>query len=62
VLGRLRSGGYGYTVRKNIGYAYLPVALAKIGTKLKVDVLGELVPAEVVPDALHDPQGTSIRV
>ena len=62
VLGRLRSGGYGYTVRKNIGYAYLPVALAKVGTRLKVDVLGELVPAEVVPDALHDPQGTSIRV
>jgi len=29
LLGRLRSGGYGYTVGRNIGFVYLPVDLAQ---------------------------------
>ena len=29
LLGRLRSGGYGYTVGRNIGFVYLPVELAQ---------------------------------
>lgn len=61
VLGRLRSGGYGYTVGKNIGLAYLPAALAVEGTTLEVDVFGERVPAVVAPDVLHDPKGERLR-
>ena len=61
VLGRLRSAGYGYTVRKNIGYAYLPVEMAKEGTALRVDVFGEMVPAEVAADVLYDPNGEQLR-
>jgi len=61
VLGRIRSGGYGYTVKRNIGLAYLPISLAKIGTKLAVDVFGEMVPAEVVADTLYDPEGARLR-
>ena len=58
VLGRLRSGGYGYTVGQNIGLVYLPVDLARaVGTPLEVEVFGERVPAEVAPDVLYDPQG-----
>jgi 4-methylaminobutanoate oxidase (formaldehyde-forming) len=61
VLGRLRSGGYGYTVGRNIGLLYLPIELATPGTALEVEVFGERVPAEVVPDVLYDPQGARIR-
>jgi glycine cleavage system aminomethyltransferase T len=62
VLGRLRSGGYGYTVEKNIGLVYLPVGLAQaVGAPLEVEVFGERVPAEVAPDVLHDPRGGRIR-
>jgi len=62
VLGRLRSGGYGYTVARNIGLVYLPVDLARaVGTPLEVEVFGERVAAEVAPDALHDPRGERIR-
>jgi 4-methylaminobutanoate oxidase (formaldehyde-forming) len=62
VLGRLRSGGYGYTVEKNIGLVYVPVDLARaVGAPLEVEVFGERVPAEIAPDVLHDPQGTRIR-
>ena len=62
VLGRLRSGGYGYTVGRNIGFVYVPVELAQaVGTPLEVEVFGERVSAEVAPDVLYDPQGSRIR-
>jgi 4-methylaminobutanoate oxidase (formaldehyde-forming) len=62
LLGRLRSGGYGYTVGRNIGLVYLPVDLAQaVGTPLEVEVFGERVVAEVAPDVLYDPQGSRIR-
>jgi 4-methylaminobutanoate oxidase (formaldehyde-forming) len=62
VLGRLRSGGYGYTLKKNIGYAYLPMELSKMGTLLEVDVLGERIPSRVERDVLYDPKGERLRV
>jgi sarcosine dehydrogenase len=62
LLGRLRSGGYGYTVARNIGFVYLSVDLAgAAGSALEVEVFGERVGAEVAPDVLYDPQGARIR-
>lgn len=61
VVGRLRSGGYGYTVGKNIGLVYLPLELAREGTQLKVDVFGDLVPAQVAPDILYDARGEHLK-
>ena len=61
IVSRLRSGGYGYTVGKNIGYAYLPIDLAKEGTPLEVEVFGQRVKAEVAPDVLFDRKGDRIR-
>ena len=39
VISRVRSGGFGYTLKKNILYAYLPVDLAKKGTRLELDLI-----------------------
>ena len=61
VVGRVTSGGFGYTVRKSIAYGYLPVDRAAIGTEVAVDIFGEWVPGRVAPDQLHDPRGDSIR-
>jgi 4-methylaminobutanoate oxidase (formaldehyde-forming) len=62
VLGRLRSGGYGYTVGRNIGLVYLPADVAgAVGTPLEVEVFGERVPAEVAADVLYDAEGARIR-
>jgi 4-methylaminobutanoate oxidase (formaldehyde-forming) len=60
VVGRLRSGGYGFTVNKNIGFAYLPVELSA-GSMLEVESFGERLPAEVVAGPLYDPDGSRIR-
>ncbi len=51
VISRLRSCGYGFTVRKNLAYAYLPVDL-KPGSKVEVEVFGEMVPAVVTADSV----------
>jgi len=61
VVARLRSGGYGYTVAKNIGLAYLPLDLAREGTPLEIEVFGERIAAVVAPDVLYDPRGERLR-
>jgi len=61
VISRLRSAGYGYTVRKNIGFAYLSVDMDPEKTKLEVEIFGETVAAEVAPDVLYDPTGAALK-
>ena len=39
VVTRVRSGGYGFTLKKNILYAYLPIAIGQVGTRLEVDLI-----------------------
>jgi glycine cleavage system T protein len=61
VVGRLRSGGYGFTAGKWIGFLYLPLELAKEGIALDVEVFGERLPAVVTADVLYDPKGERVR-
>ena len=61
VVSRVRSGGYGFTIKRNIAYAYLPPELAKKGTRLEVDVFDAVVGAEVGPAVLLDPKGEKLR-
>jgi glycine cleavage system T protein len=61
VISRVRSGGYGYTVQRNILFAYLPLELAKPGTRLEVDVFEDILPAEVTRSVLVDPKGEKLR-
>jgi glycine cleavage system aminomethyltransferase T/glycine/D-amino acid oxidase-like deaminating enzyme len=43
VLGRITSGGYGYTVGRSIGFAYLPVSAVQVGTRVAVEIAGRRV-------------------
>jgi 4-methylaminobutanoate oxidase (formaldehyde-forming) len=61
VVGRVTSGGFGYTVGASIAYGYLPVDRAAVGTEVAVDIFGQWVPGRVAADQLHDPRGLSIR-
>jgi 4-methylaminobutanoate oxidase (formaldehyde-forming) len=62
VVSRVRSGGYGFTLKRNIVYAYLPPELASIGTRLDVEVFDETYPAEVSSTILIDPKGKRLRI
>ncbi|HYU93437.1 MAG TPA: aminomethyltransferase family protein, partial [Actinomycetota bacterium] len=59
VVARLRSCAYGYTVRRNVAFAYLPPEMGP-GTRVHVEVFGRLVPAEVSNDVLYDPERTRV--
>ena len=60
VVGRLRSAAYGFTVGRNLAYAYLPVALEP-GDTVGVEIFGELVEAEVADDVQYDPGNERVR-
>jgi len=61
IVGRVTSGGYGYTVERSIAYAYLPAAAADVGTPVEVEIFGEWVGGEVAAEPLFDPKGERIR-
>jgi len=61
VVGRVTSGGYGYTLERSIAYAYLPADHTSAGTSVYVEVFGQLVPATVAVEPLFDPTGSRIR-
>jgi glycine cleavage system T protein len=61
VVGRVTSGGYGYTVGRSLAYAYLPAAAAELGARVEVEIFGEWVAGEVAREPLHDPDGERIR-
>jgi glycine cleavage system aminomethyltransferase T/glycine/D-amino acid oxidase-like deaminating enzyme len=60
VVGRVTSGGYGYTVERSIVYAYLP-AEHPIGTGVDVEIFGEWVAGEIAAEPLYDPAGERLR-
>jgi 4-methylaminobutanoate oxidase (formaldehyde-forming) len=62
VVGRVTSGGFGYTVGASIAYAYLPVEQAARGTRVAVDLFGQWVEGAVAHhEPLFDPTGERIR-
>ena len=61
VLGRVTSGGYGYTVERSIAYAYLPPEHASPGTEVAVEIFGRWVPGQVAEEPLFDPSGSRLR-
>jgi 4-methylaminobutanoate oxidase (formaldehyde-forming) len=61
IVGRVTSGGYGYTVQRSIAYAYLPAEHAAPGTEVAVEIFGEWVHGEVATEPLFDPEGAQVR-
>ena len=60
VVGRVTSGGYGYTVERSIAYAYLPASVA-VGAAVEIDIFGRWVAGEVTREPLFDPDGARVR-
>ncbi|HEY6396801.1 MAG TPA: FAD-dependent oxidoreductase, partial [Solirubrobacteraceae bacterium] len=60
VLGRVTSGGYGYTVERSIAYAYVPVEV-DVGARVEIDIFGRWITGEVVRAPLFDPEGERVR-
>jgi 4-methylaminobutanoate oxidase (formaldehyde-forming) len=61
ILGRVTSGGYGYTIERSVAYAYLPAEHAEAGTAVELDIFGDWVGGEVAKEPLFDPGGERVR-
>jgi glycine cleavage system aminomethyltransferase T/glycine/D-amino acid oxidase-like deaminating enzyme len=61
VVGRVTTGGYGYTVGRSIVYAYLPPEHAQTGTELAVEIFGSWVEGAVVDEPLYDARSERVR-
>jgi 4-methylaminobutanoate oxidase (formaldehyde-forming) len=60
LVGRVTSGGFGYTVGSSIAYAYLPAG-HDVGTTVEIEIFGTWVGGTVVAEPLHDPTGERLR-
>jgi glycine cleavage system aminomethyltransferase T len=54
-VGKLTSASYSPRLEINMGYAWVPIELAPVGTRLSVESPGGALPAEVVPLPFLDP-------
>jgi glycine cleavage system aminomethyltransferase T len=59
--GYVTSAAYGYTVGKNIAYAWLPVEFTQPGRTLEIEYFGERIPAVVANEPLFDAGMSRIR-
>ena len=60
-IGYVSSGGYAHHVGKSVALGYLPTELAKAGTRVEVEIMGELYSAEVLQEPLYDVNGGRMR-
>ena len=60
-VGYISSGGYAHHVRKSMAMAYVSTEHTTPGTKLQVEILGEMCDAEVLGAPIYDANGANMR-
>jgi len=60
IVGRVTSGGYGYSVERSVAYAYVPAEI-ELGARVEVDIFGEWVGGQVAREPLFDPKGERVK-
>ncbi|HEX6330556.1 MAG TPA: glycine cleavage T C-terminal barrel domain-containing protein [Actinomycetota bacterium] len=55
VVGRLTSASHSFRLKKNLGYAWVPIGLAETGTELELDAPDGPMPAVTAPLPFWDP-------
>jgi glycine cleavage system T protein len=61
IVGRVTSGGYGYTVGRSIAYAYVPIERSGPGTPVEIEIFGTWVAGKTSAEPLYDPDGRRTR-
>jgi glycine cleavage system aminomethyltransferase T len=60
-VGRVTSGGYGYTLERSVAYAYVPASEALSGQRVEVVVFGRPIGADVTTEPFFDPTNSRVR-
>ncbi|MDA7424347.1 GcvT family protein [Thalassococcus lentus] len=61
VAGTVTSGDWGHRTGLNLAYAFVEPALAEPGTKVALDLLGDLISATVIAPCPYDPENSRVR-
>lgn len=61
VVGTVTSGGWGHRTGLNLAMAFVEPAFSRQGTRLKLDLLGDGVGAEVIAPSPYDPGHSRVR-
>ena len=61
IVGRIKSGGQGYSINKAIAYAYLPIEHTEPGTAVDVELFGWWIQGRIETEPLLDPHNLRIR-
>ncbi len=61
VVGFATSGGFSHYAQKSIAFGFLPVELASEGRRVKIEILGEMIPAKLYNESLFDPKNEYLR-
>ena len=60
-IGYISSGGYAHSLKKSMAMGYVAIENSNAGTKVEVEILGEMYTAEIIGEALYDPSGEKMR-
>lgn len=60
-VGYVSSGGYAHSLGKSMAMGYVRSDFSEPGSKLAIEINGEIYPAEVQAGALYDPEGSRMR-
>ena len=61
VIGRATGGNFGFRVNKSLALAMVNPAHSEVGTKLKIDILGDMFDVTVIPESPYDPDNQKLR-
>jgi len=60
VIGTITSGEWGHRVNLNLAYAFVNLDKSIQGTRMMLDLLGEMISVEVIPFGIYDPSYSRI--
>ncbi len=61
VVGRATGGDYGFRLNKSIALGMVKPEYAKVGQKLKIDILGKMHEVSILEDSPYDSENKLIR-
>jgi dimethylglycine dehydrogenase len=61
VVGYVTSGGYSHYTQKSIAFGFLPLELVTEGRQVEIEILGEMIPAQLYTAPLFDPDNEYLR-
>ena len=61
IVGTVTSAGWGHRVGRNLAMGFVEPTCADVGTRLRVEIIGEPTDAAVVPACRYDPANELVR-